>query len=103
MKRRCWFRSATTPGAGLAIEYCALGGIRTTENDGDTIGPGGTIPDIPGEAKEGKNAKPPAKPKEQSPPFGFSGSLGKVENDTPSQLLDINGDGLPDKIEQVGD
>jgi RHS repeat-associated protein len=67
--------------------------VRDSQADSDTIGPGGTAPDV---SKWGK--KPPQGQQSQNPSYGLSGSLGMGTSYTNCDMMDVNGDGLPDRV-----
>ena len=71
-----------------------FGSVRDTETDALTIGPGGTVPDQQDDSKQ----KPPAKQESQNPSYGLSGSLGEAQSFTNCDMMDVNGDGLPDRV-----
>ncbi len=82
------------------------GVLRATRSVSRVIGPGGTVPSSPKNAKNSNdtaNQKPPADQHDQTSPFGFTGSLGNGDNEGQIDLVDINGDGLPDLVSQSGD
>ncbi|WP_243374939.1 SpvB/TcaC N-terminal domain-containing protein [Geotalea sp. SG265] len=76
-----------------------FGAVRDTETDSLSIGPGGTVPDTQDESQK----KPPAKPESQNPSYGLNGSLGGGWSNTKCDMMDINGDGLPDIVCQNDD
>ena len=71
-----------------------FGSVRDTETDSLTISPGGTVPD----AIDLSKYKPPSKEQLQSPSYGLSGSLGGGLSFTNCDMMDVNGDGLPDRV-----
>jgi RHS repeat-associated protein len=77
------------------------GGVRTAMSNGNTIGGPGSLPTLPNSAKSDNNKDNKdqvTKPESQSPSFSISGSLGEVSNQSTDMLVDINGDGLPDRV-----
>ena len=82
------------------------GGIRVSNNDFLRLSGGGTIPLDSGSAENEQenestvNSGGDTKPPHQSPSLGFSGGFGTGKNEVVQDLMDINGDGLPDRIYQ---
>ena len=77
--------------------------VRDSKSTADSIAPGGTVQKAIADAKglfnpKGGNAGSTNK----NSSFGLTGSLGSRENDVKAEYLDINGDGLPDRVYDNG-
>jgi RHS repeat-associated protein len=82
-------------------------GIRESKNDSSNLGVGGnpakSKPNGKGNnATSGTQTTSTADQGSQMPSLGFSGSLGSGTADSQYDLLDVNGDGLPDKVYKGG-
>ncbi len=75
-----------------------FGSVRDSETDSLTLSPGGTVPDSIDLSKY----TPPPKEELQNPSFGLSGSLGGGKSYTNCDMMDVNGDGLPDRVCESG-
>ncbi|HEY0734504.1 MAG TPA: SpvB/TcaC N-terminal domain-containing protein, partial [Herpetosiphonaceae bacterium] len=101
----------TTPTGGLETENRALPGLglpRDSDESANNKGIGGNPAHFKGDARGEVNTSGQASPRgnttgSQMVPLGFGGSLGAGESDAETDLLDVNGDGLPDRVTQNGD
>ena len=77
--------------------YTGIGRARTSKDDQQTIGFGIGGPSVTTDAE---SEKPPGgdTKKVDIVSFPISGSIGEGENENTSDLMDINGDGLPDRV-----
>ncbi|HLY96758.1 MAG TPA: hypothetical protein VKO66_06040, partial [Sideroxyarcus sp.] len=75
--------------------------VRKSQSDATSIAPGGTVPKTPSNG-QGKPNPPGATASgtSQNGNFGFTGSLGFRDNSTDTDFVDVNGDGLPDRVTQ---
>lgn len=84
------------------------GGVGKLRDNANTVGnisvagsPPQSKPNGKGDvAPKGTAANPTGQTSSQMVPIGFSGSLGGGSSDTDIDLLDINGDGLPDRVKR---
>ncbi|MFA6902444.1 MAG: SpvB/TcaC N-terminal domain-containing protein [Gallionellaceae bacterium] len=91
----------TTPDGGMA-EFRAVSATRVTNSTDQSLSyGGGTEAPVGGRAKAIiANEKPPAPG--QINPFSFSASMGEGDTDGIVDYMDINGDGLPDRVSIAG-
>lgn len=101
----------TTPTGGLEAENRALPGLslpRDSSEQASNIGIGGNPAMFKGDARGEVNTSGQAAPRgnttgSQMVPLGFGGSLGDGTSDAQTDLMDLNGDGLPDRVSRSGD
>jgi len=70
-----------------------IGNVRKSTNTARSLGYGGNAAEFRGASKNKGT---------QMATIGFSGSLGDGTNKSDTDLIDINGDGLPDRVSQSG-
>ena len=83
------------------------GSARKSDNLSVNLGAGGTIPVAIGNARgnvppSGQTTAPSASQGTDMPSLGVGGNLGGGSSDARHDLIDINGDGLPDRVYQDG-
>src|SRR5215831_5134396 len=77
--------------------------VRTSGNDAFNVGIGGNVAEFKVNSKGQGNAPQDSNPKEnadqsQMATVGFSGGLGTGDSTTNCDLIDVNGDSLPDRV-----
>ncbi|HEY0603173.1 MAG TPA: SpvB/TcaC N-terminal domain-containing protein, partial [Herpetosiphonaceae bacterium] len=100
----------TTPTGGLEAENRALAGLdlpRDSSEKAINFGIGGNAAHFKADARGEVNTSGQAAPRgnttgSQMVQLGFSGGLGEGESDGETALLDLNGDGLPDRVSISG-
>ncbi|HEY0736351.1 MAG TPA: SpvB/TcaC N-terminal domain-containing protein, partial [Herpetosiphonaceae bacterium] len=101
----------TKPTGGLEAQNRALAGLslpRDSSEEARNIGIGGNAAHFKADARGEVNTSGQSSPRgnttgSQMVSLGFSGSLGDGESDGETDLLDVNGDGLPDRVSRSGD
>src|SRR5262245_59948572 len=100
----------TTPTGGLEAHnrsVPALGSVRTSESGAFNAGVGGNAAEVKANARAEVDTSSKGAPREnksgsQMVSLGLAGSLGGGNSDARTDLLDVNGDGLPDRISYAG-
>ncbi|MFI6603637.1 SpvB/TcaC N-terminal domain-containing protein [Nonomuraea sp. NPDC050536] len=98
----------TDPTGGLGAKHGDLpgGAVRSSTNESGNAGVGSAARTIPtGLGRGGSNGDTPgntAKSGNDMPPFGIGANLGGSSSDGDFDLIDINGDGLPDRVHKDG-
>src|SRR6266705_2710867 len=73
--------------------------VRDSISVADNIAPGGTVQKAVADAKGLFNGKiPGAEPANRNSSFGLTGSLGSRDSNVKAEYIDMNGDGLPDRV-----
>ena len=73
--------------------------VRDSISVADNIAPGGTVQKAVADAKGLFNGKiPGAEPANRNSNFGLTGSLGSRDSNVKAEYIDMNGDGLPDRV-----
>ena len=87
----------TLPTGGLGSTANIMGGtLRTSNSTEDNVGVGGNPAQFVSDAL-GNNSKSNGSGSQMSP-LGFSGGVGSGSSVETNELIDMNGDGLPDKV-----
>jgi RHS repeat-associated protein len=100
----------TTPTGGLEAQNRALPGLslpRDSDESARNIGIGGNPASFKADARGEVNTSGQASPRgnttgSQMVQLGFGGNLGDGKSEAETDLLDVNGDGLPDRVSQNG-